>query len=137
MKINFKVMRVGALLLFSLMLVACQHETPILTQPQPIQPTLSSIQANIFTPKCVNAGCHPGGGGPMSLANGQSFGTLVNQNSAYNRPRVQPGNANNSALYLKVAGTTLGQIMPLGRPPLSAAEVTAIQTWINNGALNN
>ena len=87
--------------------------------------------------KCVNAGCHPGGGGPMSLANGQSFGTLVNQNSAYNRPRVQPGNANNSALYLKVAGTTLGQIMPLGRPPLSAAEVTAIQTWINNGALNN
>lgn len=138
MKINLKIMSVGALLLLSMTIVACQHETPAPMQPaQGVQPTLSSIQANIFTPKCVNAGCHPGGGGPMSLANGQSFNTLVNQNSAYNRPRVQPGNANNSALYLKVAGTTLGQIMPLGRPPLSAAEVSAIQTWINNGAQNN
>ena len=137
MKINLKVMSVGALLLLSMMLVACQHETPLQVQQQGVQPTLSSIQANIFTPKCVNAGCHPGGGAPMSLANGQSFGTLVNQNSAYNRPRVQPGNANNSALYLKVSGNTLGSIMPLGRPPLSAAEVSAIQTWINNGAQNN
>lgn len=128
----------GSLLFIVLVFAACQHENPAPTQPtQGVQPTLSSIQANIFTPKCVNSGCHPGGGAPMSLANGQSFGTLVNQNSAYNRPRVAPGNANNSALYLKVAGTTLGSIMPLGRPPLSADEVNAIQTWINNGAQNN
>jgi len=73
----------------------------------------------------------------MSLQAGQSFGTLVNQASAYNRPRVAPGNANNSALYLKVAGNTLGAQMPLGGQPLSAAEVSAIQTWINNGAQNN
>lgn len=137
MKINLKVMSMGALLLLSMSFVACQHETPIIMQPQGVQPTLSSIQTNIFTPKCVNAGCHPGGGAPMSLASGQSFGTLVNQASGYNRPRVQPGNANNSALYLKVSGTALGQIMPLGRPPLSAAEVSAIQQWINNGAQNN
>jgi hypothetical protein len=117
--------------------IACEHQTAMTGPPVQLQPTLSSIQANIFTPKCVNAGCHPGGGAPMSLANGQSFGTLVNQPSAYNRPRVAPGNANNSALYLKVSGTTLGQQMPLGGQPLSAAEMSAIQTWINNGAQNN
>ena len=137
MKIKFNAVAVSLLLCLACCFVACQHETPIIMQPQGIQPTLSSIQANIFTPKCVNAGCHPGGGAPMSLASGQSFGTLVNQASAYNRPRVQPGNANNSALYLKVSGNTLGSTMPLGRPPLSPAEVSAIQTWINNGAQNN
>ncbi len=130
----------GALLLLMIggSFVACEHSVNApSTPPVQVQPLLSSIQANIFTPKCVNAGCHPGGGAPMSLQAGQSFGTLVNQASAYNRPRVAPNNANNSALFLKVAGTTLGAQMPLGRPPLSAAEIGAIQTWITNGALNN
>lgn len=145
MRIKFKAASMGALLCLStVVFFACQHEMPLQMQPQGVQPTLSSIQANIFTPKCVNAGCHPGGGAPMSLANGQSYNTLVGAggtgvtSSGY-APllRVSPGNAANSVLYLKVAGTTLGSIMPLGRPPLSAAEVSAIQTWINNGAQNN
>jgi hypothetical protein len=103
-----------------------------------LQATLSSIQANIFTPKCVNAGCHPGGGGPMSLMNGVSFGTLVNVNSAYGRPRVAPGNANNSALYLKVIGNiNTGSRMPLGGAPLSQTETDSIAAWINRGAQNN
>ena len=129
----------GSLLLFvgAGMFGACEHATPVTQPPVMLQPTLSSIQTNIFTLKCVNAGCHPGGGAPMSLRAGDSFGTLVNQPSAYNRPRVQPGNANNSALYLKVAGTTLGAQMPPGRPPLNNDELNAIQTWINNGAQNN
>ncbi|MGH7492194.1 MAG: hypothetical protein ACREOO_07345 [bacterium] len=125
------------LLVICIVLAACEHQTPMTAPPVQLQPTLSSIQANIFTPKCVNAGCHPGGNAPMSLANGQSFGMLVNQASAYNRPRVAPGNANNSALYLKVSGTTLGARMPTVGQPLSAAEVSTIQTWINNGAQNN
>lgn len=142
MKVTRKTASVGALC--CLFFLSCQHDTPAPMQPQALQPTLSSIQANIFTPKCVNAGCHPGGGAPMSLANGQSYNTLVGPggtgvtSSGY-APllRVSPGNAANSVLYLKVSGTTLGTIMPVGRPPLSAAEVTAIQTWINNGAQNN
>ena len=125
------------LLVICVVIAACEHQNPMTAPPVQLQPTLSSIQANIFTPKCVNAGCHPGGGAPMSLANGQSFGTLVNQASAYNRPRVAPGNANNSALYLKVSGNTLGARMPTVGQPLSAAEISAIQTWINNGAQNN
>ncbi len=109
------------------------------TAPPALQATLSSIQANIFTPKCVNAGCHPGGGAPMSLAAGASFGTLVNVSSAaFGRPRVAPGNANNSVLYLKVIGdNSVGRGMPLGGAPLSQAETDSIRAWINRGALNN
>ena len=103
-----------------------------------LQATLSSIQANIFTPKCVNAGCHPGGGAPMSLQSGVSFGALVGVNSAYARLRVAPGNAANSVLYLKVIGdNTVGRIMPLVGGPLSKTETDSIAAWINRGALNN
>lgn len=121
--------------------LACEHSMPLMQQPPPanLQATLSSIQANIFTPKCVNAGCHPGtGGGPMSLRSGDSFGTLVNVNSAYGRPRVAPGNANNSTLYLKVIGNNaVGGRMPVLGNPLSQAETDSIAAWINRGALNN
>jgi hypothetical protein len=104
-----------------------------------LQATLSGIQANIFTPKCVNAGCHPGsGGGPMSLRSGDSFGTLVGINSAYGRPRVAAGDPNNSVLYLKVIGNnTVGSRMPLGGAPLSQAETDSIAAWIIRGAQNN
>ncbi|MGH7492196.1 MAG: Ig-like domain-containing protein [bacterium] len=106
----------------------------------PLQATLSSIQALIFTPKCVNAGCHPGGGAPMSLADTTtSFTTLVNVNSAqFGRPRVAPGNANNSVLYLKViADPSVGRGMPVVGAPLSKAETDSIAAWINRGALKN
>jgi hypothetical protein len=105
-----------------------------------LQATLSSIQALIFTPKCVNAGCHPGGGAPMSLADTTtSFATLVNVNSAqFGRPRVAPGNANNSVLYLKViADPSVGRGMPVIGAPLSKTETDSIAAWINRGALKN
>jgi len=111
----------------------------ITVAPAPaLQATLSSIQANIFTPKCVNAGCHPGGGAPMSLQSGASFAALVGVNSAYARPRVAPENAANSVLYLKVIGdNTVGRLMPLVGGPLSQTETDSIAAWINRGALNN
>jgi len=123
--------------------VGCEHDQAM--APVALQPTLSSIQTNIFTPKCVNRGCHNpnGGGAPMSLQTGQSYGAMINvQSGTYaGRLRVNPGNAANSVLYLKVVGDAsvggAGTRMPLGFPALSAAEVSAIQTWINNGAQNN
>ena len=134
------VMRSMLLLCVAGAFLACDHAMPVMQQAPPanLQATLSSIQANIFTPKCVNAGCHPGtGGGPMSLRAGDSFGTLVGTNSAYGRPRVAPGNANNSTLYLKVTGTGDGQRMPVLGARLSQAETDSIAAWINRGALNN
>ncbi len=132
-----------SILLLSLagLFLSCEHAMPLAQQPPPanLQATFSSIQANIFTPKCSNLGCHPGtAGGPMSLRAGESYAVLVGVNSAYGRPRVAPGNANNSVLYLKVIGdNTVGARMPLLGGPLSQAETDSIAAWINRGALNN
>lgn len=130
----------GSILLLLALVVSCAHNNPTQTQNNvPLTATLSSIQANIFTPKCVNAGCHPGGGAPMSLANAQSYGALVNMSSAYaGVPRVTPGNVQRSVLWLKVAGANgFGARMPTGAQPLSQAETDTIAAWINAGARNN
>jgi hypothetical protein len=138
--------RIGSLVLLFVVIVilsaGCEHNQA--TAPTPLQPTLSSIQANIFTPKCVNAGCHPGGGAPMSLQNGQAYNTLVNvttQNAAYGgRLRVNPGNAAASVLYLKVTGDAATGGAAGRMPPgaaLSSTETNAIRDWINAGAQNN
>lgn len=136
----------AALLLLSSIFfyIACEHTQP--AAPIPLAPTFSSIQANIFTPRCVNQGCHPGGAAPADLAltSNVSYGNLVNRQSAYGSPRllrVSPGDANNSALYLKVIGDarvggTAGR-MPLGLGALSTDQINAIRDWINAGAQNN
>lgn len=126
---------------------ACEPKTPY-TQQQTttVQPTLSSIQANIFNLKCGVAGCHVTGGiAPMSLQTGASYAALVNVqtgNAAYGGLlRVKPNDALNSILYLKVIGDTkVGGTqgrMPAGLGAMTAGEISAIQTWINNGAQNN
>lgn len=130
----------------TLCVTACEKDMPY-SQPQGtgIQPTLSSIQANVFNVKCAVAACHVSTGiAPMSLETGLAYGTLVNVNSAYGSPlllRVKPNDAANSALYLKVIGDakTGGSQnrMPLGLGSVTTAEANAIQTWINNGAQNN
>ena len=123
--------------------LACQQEQSP-TEPgngQTITPTFSSIQDNIFTPKCVNAGCHNPTPGPMSLQKGVAYENLVNKPSAWGMPRVEPGNADNSALYLKLIGDArVGgpqARMPLGAPQLPQEEINAVKEWINAGAKNN
>ena len=106
----------------------------------PLQATFSSLQKNILTPSCVNRGCHPGAG-PMSLQEGVAYNNLVNKASAYGMPRVDPGKADNSALYLKLTGDArVGGVqarMPLNGNPLSTEEINAVRDWINDGAKNN
>ena len=92
------------LLSFVLFTYACEHEQGVGPPGGGLEPTFSSIQTNILTPKCVNAGCHPGSLAPMSLRAGAAYGNLVNSPSAFGIPRVDPGDADNSALYLKVIG---------------------------------
>ncbi len=131
-KISLFLILISAVHIFN----ACEHEQGV--APQGLQPTFSSIQANIFTPRCVNRSCHPGGGAPMSLASGVAYNNLVNVPSAYGMPRVMPLNAENSALFLKVTGSSLtGNQMPLGFPALSRDEIDAIQDWIEAGAKND
>ena len=94
----------------------------------------------IFTNRCVGAGCHPGGGAPFPLLTGVSYNNLVGVNATTGpcagEKRVQPSNADASALIKRLDGTC-GSQMPLGGNPLPSADRQLIRDWINQGARNN
>jgi hypothetical protein len=106
-----------------------------------VQPTLTSIQTNIFTPRC--SGCHAGGGAmlptSMNLTNAAaSFAALVNVASVEvpSLQRVTPGNPNDSYLVRKLEGgpNIVGLQMPRLAPPLDATTIAIVRQWITNGA---
>jgi hypothetical protein len=111
--------------------------------PPTIQPTLSSIQFQVFTPKCAQSGCHAGTAPQegLNLSAGQAHSHLVGVPSTQQPTfqRVNPGNATDSYLYMKITADprTTGARMPEGGAALSAAEITAIRDWINDGAPAN
>jgi len=106
-----------------------------------VEPTLQSIQDNVFTPTC--SGCHSGPQGnplPAGLdltSLSMSFTALVNAPStevgALNL--VEPGDPDNSYLVQKLEGTAaVGARMPLFGTPLSQGTIDAIRQWITDGA---
>lgn len=108
-----------------------------------VQPTLDSIQANVFTPSCAVSGCHTGpAGGPlptgMDLASADaSFANLVGVDSLQSPGdvRVVPGDADASYLVMKIEGRApFGGRMPLGGGALDATTIEAIRAWIDAGA---
>jgi hypothetical protein len=106
-----------------------------------LAPTLSSLQANVFTPICTQ--CHTGSAAPHGLAldAGVARGNLVDVPSVERGPlmRVRPGEPDSSYIVWKIEGRTTisGGRMPLGLQPLSPDVIAAIRTWIQNGAPNN
>lgn len=108
-----------------------------------VDSTLTSIQANIFTPRCAIAPCHLAGGiAPFRLDNkGQSFTSLVGVQSLHNpnKSRIAANNAANSYLLDIVQGNGVnGAVMPPGgNNLLTASQVQQIINWINTGAPNN
>ena len=113
-----------------------------------IQPTLTSIQDNVFTPIC--SGCHSGVGatlpGVMDLTSiAASFTSLVGtpslQMAALNR--VTAMDADNSYIVNKLEGMLAGGGAIAGNPmppPLGGvdtASIAAIRQWITDGALMN
>jgi len=108
-----------------------------------LEPTLTSIQANIFNLNCALSGCHAGSNAAqgLNLSEGESFGNIVNVSSAEvpDFQRVEPGEPDQSYLYLKVIGdpAIIGGKMPLGRDQLTDEELAAIEQWIADGAMNN
>jgi len=104
-----------------------------------LQPTLASIQDNVFTVTCAVSNCHGGAGAQFGLRldPGFSAGNLINVPSPRdpNLIRVVPGDPDASFLIQKLNGTqTLGNRMPDGGPYLTTATVNVIRQWIQDGA---
>lgn len=102
-----------------------------------LQPTLASIQAQVFTPVCT--GCHAGAGAPVGLrldtANAYALLVGVASGEVPSLQRVKPGDPANSYLVHKLEGTAaVGARMPFGGPYLDDATIAVIRTWIANGA---
>ena len=107
--------------------------------PSGLQPTLASIQDNVFTVTCAVPGCHGGAGAQQGLRldPGFSAGNLINVPSPRdpNLIRVVPGDPDASFIIQKLQGTqTLGDRMPDGGPYLTTATVNVIRQWILDGA---
>lgn len=110
--------------------------------PTPTPATFAEVQA-IFNANCTVA-CHNSGGGDagLRLDEGLSYAELVNVPSSQQPAtfdRVEPGDADNSYLVIKVDPSAVGRLgarMPAGgRPELSADDIATIRSWINAGAL--
>ena len=114
--------------------------------PQPptagLQPTFSSIRAQIFQVWCVV--CHTSAGTPqgsLSLDAPIAYQNLVTVRSV-GKPaavRVVPGDPGKSYLIQKLEGRAdiVGDRMPLGGPYLSQSDIDVIRAWISQGAPNN
>ena len=109
--------------------------------PPGLEPTLDSLQTNVFTPICV--ACHTGpasGTLPTGLdlsSADASFANLVGVASLEepSLQRVAPGDPDASYLVHKVEGTAaVGGRMPLFQDPLEPDVIAAIREWISLGA---
>jgi hypothetical protein len=102
----------------------------------------SAVQQQIFTQSCAFSGCH-GGDSPaegLSLMAGDSYDDIVNVRSNQSSlDRIEPGDPDNSYLYLKVTGdnSISGSRMPRGGAALSQDLLDLLRDWIERGAPND
>lgn len=121
------------------LLVGCSSDPPSTTTPP--EPTLESLQAKVFDPRCSAAGCHHIDLAKSDLSLGNQELTL---RSMVNVPpsdpalrgrypaRIVPGDPDRSFLMRKLIGPTSGEgvRMPMNGAPLDAPTIEAIRTWI-------
>src|SRR5258706_4545579 len=104
-----------------LTLAACGAGSGDNTPPAGLQPTLASIQDNVFTVTCAVSNCHGGAGAQFGLRldPGFSAGNLINVPSPRdpNLIRVVPGDPDASFLIHNLHGwPTHGNPLPLSGP---------------------
>ena len=88
----------------------------------------------IFQRDCANNGCHT----TTSPQNGLDLETLTPTFTSINGPVVIAFDADQSRLYrVLISDYQSISRMPKGRGPLSTGKITAIRTWINEGAIIN
>lgn len=103
----------------------------------------------ILTANCASSGCHGTvnanpGGRPMVLTAGQAYDNMVGVFAVEltTMQRIRAGQPDASYVVHKIQGTHRaaggsGELMPLGRAPLSKAQIDLIRTWVANGAPRN
>jgi hypothetical protein len=115
----------------------------------PAAPTFTQVYTDIISPICVQ--CHNPNGIGVSMGHldmstkAAAFTDLVGVSAMGTAcggmgTRVVAGNAANSILFKKIdpnQGSPCGSKMPLGLTPLTEAQATEIEDWINAGALND
>jgi hypothetical protein len=106
--------------------------------------TFSRIQAEIFTPNCVKAGCHDAASasGGQVLAAGRSYNEIVNVRSTENSTldRIEPGDPERSYMVKKLRGDPdiTGDRMPLDQPGgLPQEQIDGLIAWVRAGAPND
>lgn len=123
---------------------ACGSDSPTrptvpIAPPAGLQPTLSSIQREIFNPSCVEHHGDHAIEGDLDLRDGQSYAQLVNHPAfQVSLDRVEPNDPEASYLIHKLENRAgiVGDHMPPDEP-LSSAQIDVIRQWINAGAQNN
>jgi|SRR6185436_8242445 len=105
--------------------------------------TFSRIQAEIFTPNCVKAGCHDAAtaSGGQVLAAGRSYDQIVNVPSTESSlDRIEPGDPERSYMVKKLRGDPdiTGDRMPLDQPGgLPQEQIDGLIAWVRAGAPRN
>ncbi len=146
--------RLFAIVVFAAGAAACDEDLSSITGPTPnLEPTFSSIQANIFEVSdsagrlaCIN--CHTNVGrtpaANLNLLHDFAYDQLVNRASSQRQgwSIVSPGNPNASYLVEKLVATPsapiVGLRMPRNIPPfLTDGQILVIKRWIENGAERN
>ena len=90
-----------------------------------VQPTFTSLQAKVFTPKC--ASCHSGPNAPHGVLCSSYEHMMSN---AIFPPLIVPGNPEASSLYKVLRDGS----MPKDSKPLPKHVVDAVYSWIKNGS---
>jgi hypothetical protein len=124
----------------------CFSDRP--SEPSGDDATFAEVEP-VLVANCATSGCHgtlnPNPAPrPMVLAAGQAYDNIVNVASVQvpGMQRIRPGQPQNSYLIHKLDGshTTVGgsgSRMPLGRAPLSEANIDLIRRWVAAGAGRN
>lgn len=109
-------------------------------EPPPVEEvvTFSFVQENVLDVSCALSGCHADAEFP-NLSAGQSHAKIVDVLSSQGLKLVEPGDPDNSYLFIKIAGGAgmSGQLMPYGGAPLPDASIDAVRKWIADGALDD
>ncbi|MCP4807689.1 MAG: hypothetical protein GY913_27110 [Proteobacteria bacterium] len=107
-------------------------------------PTYDADIVPLFEANCTDYGCHLNRESINSLDATVAYGFLTTEMSEDipSMPKVDPGDPENSYLFLKLEGTHVdaggaGARMPKGQDPLSAEELALVEAWIDAGAPEN